>query len=76
MKTYNLPIIIEKDENGFYVAECPIFKGCYTQADTKKEVLKNIREVIEICLKEHNDNKLTDISSNKYSLETLKMTHA
>jgi len=47
-----LPLFIEKDEDGFYVAECPILEGCYTQGKTIDEVLKNIREVIEMILEE------------------------
>ncbi|MFA4907959.1 MAG: type II toxin-antitoxin system HicB family antitoxin, partial [archaeon] len=32
----------------------PGLKGCYTQGDTAEEAVKNIREVIEMCLEEHN----------------------
>lgn len=49
---HQLPLIIEKDEDGFFVIECPLFSGCYTQAKTKKEALENIKEVIDICLEE------------------------
>ena len=38
-----LPVIIEKDEDGFYVVECPVFSGCYTQGKTLDEALKWIR---------------------------------
>ena len=41
---------MEKDEDGFYVAEVPDLKGCYTQGKTLEEVMKNIKEVIEMCL--------------------------
>ena len=51
-----LPILIEHDEDGYYVVECPIFSGCYTQGKTLDEAMKNIRNVIELCLHEH-DNK-------------------
>jgi len=51
-KTHQLPIIIEKDEDGFYAVECPIFSGCYSQGKTIDEALKNIREVIDLCLEE------------------------
>ena len=51
-KTCQLPILIEKDDDGFYVVECPVFSGCYTQGKTVDEALKNIREVIELCLEE------------------------
>lgn len=43
-------VIIEKDEDGYYVAEVPDLKGCYTQGKSMDEVLKNIGEVIDICL--------------------------
>lgn len=43
-------VIIEKDEDGYYVAEVPDLKGCYTQGKTLEEVMKNIREVIKLCL--------------------------
>lgn len=53
-KTKNLPfpVIVEKDEDGFCVVECPILRGCYTQGKTIDEALENIREVIELCLEE------------------------
>jgi predicted RNase H-like HicB family nuclease len=47
-----LPLFIEKEEDGFYVAECPILEGCYAQGKTIDEALKNIREVIEMILEE------------------------
>jgi predicted RNase H-like HicB family nuclease len=47
-----LPLFIEKDEDGFYVAECPVLEGCYAQGKTIDEALKNIREVIEMILEE------------------------
>ena len=51
MQNYNFTVIIEKDEDGMYVAEVPDLKGCYTQGATLEEVQKNIKEVIELCLK-------------------------
>jgi len=53
-----LPLFIEKDEDGFYVAECPILEGCYTQGKTIDEVLKNIREVIEMILEDKEAQKI------------------
>ncbi len=48
----HLPFVVEKDEDGFFVVECPILKGCYTQGETLDEALKNIHEVMEMCLEE------------------------
>ncbi len=46
MDTYRYHVIIERDEDGVYVASCPALQGCYTQGDTYKEALSNIREAI------------------------------
>lgn len=47
-----LPLIVEKDDDGFYVVECPVLPGCYTQGKTLDEALKNIQEVIELLSEE------------------------
>ena len=47
-----LPVLIEKGEDGFYVVECPLLEGCYSQGKTIDEALKNVREVIEMILEE------------------------
>lgn len=57
-KNHQLPLIIEKNGDGFYVVECPIFSGCYTQGKTLDEALRNIREVIEICLEEKENKEI------------------
>ncbi|MBU4075716.1 MAG: type II toxin-antitoxin system HicB family antitoxin [Euryarchaeota archaeon] len=58
-----LPVIVEKDEDGFYVVECPLLKSCYTQGETLDDALKNIREVIELCLEEESENKVSEITN-------------
>ena len=50
MKNYNFTVILEKDEDGTYIAEVPDLKGCYTQGKTPEEAMENIKEVIELCL--------------------------
>ena len=54
-KKVHLPVLVEKDEDGFFVVECPLLQGCYTQGKTIDEALKNIHEVIELCLLEQKD---------------------
>jgi len=54
-KKVHLPVLVEKDEDGFFVVECPILRGCYTQGKTIDEALKNIHEVIELCLEEQKE---------------------
>ncbi len=52
IKNTQLPLIVEKDEKGFYAVGCPVFEGCYSQGKTLDEALKNIREVIDLILEE------------------------
>lgn len=50
MKNYRFTVLIEKDEDGFYVATVPALKSCYTQAKTMEELIPRVKEVIELCL--------------------------
>lgn len=45
-------VIIEKDEEGYYIATVPSLKGCHTQAKSLDELLKRIKEAIELCLQD------------------------
>lgn len=45
-------VIIERDEDGYYVGEVPQLKACYTQGETVEELMANIKEVIELCLED------------------------
>jgi predicted RNase H-like HicB family nuclease len=43
-------VVIERDEDGYYVASVPHIPGCHTQARSLDEVTHRIREAIELCL--------------------------
>ncbi len=43
-------VIIERDEEGYYVATVPALRGCHTQAKNLDTLMKRVREVIELCL--------------------------
>ena len=43
-------IITKRDEDGWYIAECPAISGCVSQGKTLKEVRKNIKDAIKGCL--------------------------
>mgnify|MGYP000256496729 FL=1 len=46
----NLKIIIERGEDGFFVAHCPSLKSCWSQGKTREAALENIREAIQLYL--------------------------
>ena len=43
-------VVIERDEEGFYVASVPELYGCHTQAQSLDVLMERIREAIELCL--------------------------
>lgn len=51
-RCYTFTVIIEQDEDGYYVATVPALKSCYTQAKTIEELYPRIKEVIELSLHE------------------------
>lgn len=51
-KKIHLPILLEQDEEGIFIVSCPSFKGCHSYGKSVEEAMKNIQEVIEICIEE------------------------
>ena len=43
-------VVIERDEEGYYVASVPQLPGCHTQARSLDEVTERIREAVALCL--------------------------
>ena len=51
-------ILIEQDEDGVFVVECPSLPGCISQGKTRKEALENIQDAIKgylESLEKHNE---------------------
>ena len=53
VKKLRFPVIVEVDEDGYYVVSCPLFKGCHTYGKTIEEALENIENgtygICEMC---------------------------
>ena len=52
-KIQSFPVIVEHDKHGWY-ANCPVLEACYTEGDSYEDLLKNMREVISLCLEDKN----------------------
>ncbi|MEH2460138.1 type II toxin-antitoxin system HicB family antitoxin [Nostoc sp.] len=53
-------VIIERDEDGYYVGEVPQLQACYSQGETIDELMLNMKEVIELCLKTKSYEKIPE----------------
>ncbi|MBE9256910.1 MAG: type II toxin-antitoxin system HicB family antitoxin [Dolichospermum sp. JUN01] len=60
MKNKEFYVVIERDEDGMYIGEVPQLKACYSQGETIDELMKNIKEVIEMCLEELEEELTTE----------------
>ena len=49
-KSIHLPVIIEKDESGYFVGTVPSLRSCYTQAKTLPQLYKRLQEVVALSL--------------------------
>lgn len=63
VKELQFKVLIEQDEDGWYIAEVPELDGCYTQGKTLEEVRERIKEVIKLILESDEDAKKNKLSS-------------
>ncbi len=55
MKSNEYTVLIERDEDGYYVGEVIELPGCFTQARTIEELINRIKEAIALYLEEVGD---------------------
>ena len=51
-------VLIEQDEDGVFVAECPTLPGCISQGTTRDEALANVKDAVAgylESLRKHNE---------------------
>ena len=51
-------VVIEQDEDGQFVAECPSLPGCVSQGSTRQEAIANIKDAMAgylESLRKHNE---------------------
>lgn len=51
-------VVIERDADGFYVADVPELRGCHTQARDLTTLQKRIKDVIKLCLMDEKEARL------------------
>jgi predicted RNase H-like HicB family nuclease len=63
-------VLIEKDEDGFFVASVPALHSCYTQARSLEEFGPRIREVIKLYLAEQKAPRMKFVGLQQVEVNT------
>lgn len=43
-------VVVEQDEEGYFVAEVPGLQGCHTQAKSLDQLMERVKEAISLCI--------------------------
>jgi predicted RNase H-like HicB family nuclease len=53
-------VVVERDEEGYYVASVPVLPGCHTQARSLDKLMERVREAIALCLEVEHESTNTE----------------
>ncbi len=53
---YEFTVVIEKDEDGRYLAICPALQGCYTEGETEAEARELIKDAIRLHIQDRRES--------------------
>jgi len=73
MKNLNFTVYIERDEDGVFIGSIPTIPSCYAQGKTQEDMLKNLREVLRLCLR---NNKNTLENTKFVGIQNLEVAYA
>jgi len=54
MSTTQFTVYIEQDEDGMFVGSVPAIPSCHAEGKTQAEMMKNLSEVLQLCLRNVN----------------------
>ena len=49
-KRHQYKILIERDEDGYFIASVPALPGCHTQSKTLPDLIIRVKDAIKLCL--------------------------
>lgn len=64
-RTREFNVVILEDESGGYIALVPELPGCHTQGDSLDEVIKNVKEAIELYLETLSEEEKKELLSRR-----------
>lgn len=74
MKNTSFTIYIEQDEDGVFIGTIPSVPSCYADGKTQKEMLKNLEQVLKLCLR--NGDAKTISKTRFVGIQNLEVNYA
>ncbi|MCF7905775.1 type II toxin-antitoxin system HicB family antitoxin [Candidatus Gracilibacteria bacterium] len=74
MKNRYFTVYIERDEDGMFIGSIPTIPSCYAQGNTQEKMLKNLEEVLRLCLR--NMSKDTLEHTKFVGIQNLEIAYA
>jgi len=74
MKNLSYTVYIEQDEDGIFIGSIPSIPSCHAQGSTQEEMMNNLQEVLQLCLRNSKD---TEISQTRFiGIQNLQIANA
>ncbi len=74
MKKTLFTAYIEQDEDGVFIGSVPSMPSCYAQGKTQEKMLKNLQQVLKLCLR-NSDYK--EVEKTRFvGIQNLKISNA
>lgn len=74
MKNSFLTVYIEQDEDGMFIGSIPSMQGCHAEGKTQEKMLRNLREVLKLCLRNVN---VKEVAKTKFvGIQNLEVKYA
>jgi predicted RNase H-like HicB family nuclease len=58
-------VVLLEDETGGYIAFVPALPGCHTQGDTLEDLMKNVKEAIDLYMETLTEQEKKDLLKQK-----------
>jgi len=74
MRNRHFTVYIEQDEDGMFIGSIPAVPSCYAEGKTQIEMLKNLQQVLKLCLRNIN---IREVEKTRFvGIQNLEMNYA
>lgn len=69
MKHYQFTMIVQRDDEGNYVAICPALQGCYTEGETPEEAMAYLKDAIQLHIEDRQEPIYEELFSQRVDID-------